>query len=166
MREALVPLIYSTREWASLGQDLVCLNHNCVVRLSWVSWHNEASQKQLLKHVCEYIYIYTHIHTYITSQYHLCLYCPNFRVKFLPSLSGILLFKIFGSRTILSWLSTLNYIFLSYILLLFFDYISFWRVGNSTAATGVEMVRIRSNPKEEPCQRVFKLPHKCIHFTS
>ena len=169
LREALVPLIYSTREWASLGQDLVCLNDNCIVRLNWVSWHNEASQKQLLKHVCVCIYIHTHtyIHTNITSQYHVCVYIAQIlRLSSFHHSPVFFFFKIFGIRTILCRLSTLNYIFLSYILLFFFDYISFWHVGNSTAATGMEMVRIHSNPKEEPCQRVFKLPHKCIHFTS
>ena len=36
---------------------------------------------------------------------------------------------------------------------------------NSAVATGLEKVSFHSNPKERQCQRVFKLPHNCIHFT-
>ena len=36
---------------------------------------------------------------------------------------------------------------------------------NSAVATGLENVSFHSNPKEEQCQRVFKLPHNCIHLT-
>ena len=28
-----------------------------------------------------------------------------------------------------------------------------------------EKVSFHSNPKERQCQRMFKLPHNCIHFT-
>ena len=36
---------------------------------------------------------------------------------------------------------------------------------NSAVVTGLEKVVFHSNPKEGQCQRVFKLPHNCIHFT-
>ena len=36
---------------------------------------------------------------------------------------------------------------------------------NSSMATGLEKVSFHSNPKEEQCQRMFKLPHNCTHFT-
>ena len=36
---------------------------------------------------------------------------------------------------------------------------------NSAVATGQEEVSFHSNPKEEQCQRMFKLPHNCTHFT-
>ena len=36
---------------------------------------------------------------------------------------------------------------------------------NSAVATGLEKVSFNSNPKEGQCQRMFKLPHKCAHFT-
>ena len=36
---------------------------------------------------------------------------------------------------------------------------------NSAVATGQEEVSFHSNPKEEQCQRMFKLPYNCIHFT-
>ena len=32
-------------------------------------------------------------------------------------------------------------------------------------ATGLEKVSFHSNPKETQCQRMFKLPHSCIHLT-
>ena len=35
---------------------------------------------------------------------------------------------------------------------------------NSTVATGLEKVSF-SNSKEEQCQRMFKLPYNCTHFT-
>ena len=31
--------------------------------------------------------------------------------------------------------------------------------------TGQEKVSFPSNPKEKQCQRMFKLPHNCTHFT-
>ena len=37
---------------------------------------------------------------------------------------------------------------------------------NSAVATGLEKVSFNSNPKERQCQRMFKLPHNCTHFTS
>ena len=36
---------------------------------------------------------------------------------------------------------------------------------NSAVATGLEKVIFLSNPKERQCQRMFKLPHNCIHLT-
>ena len=36
---------------------------------------------------------------------------------------------------------------------------------NSAVATRLEKVSFLSSPKEEQCQRLFKLPHDCIHFT-
>ena len=36
---------------------------------------------------------------------------------------------------------------------------------NSAVATGLEKVSFHSNPKEKQCQRMFKLPHNCIHLT-
>ena len=36
---------------------------------------------------------------------------------------------------------------------------------NSVVATGLEKVSFHSNPKERQCQRMFKLPHNCIHLT-
>ena len=36
----------------------------------------------------------------------------------------------------------------------------FWAV-----ATGLEKVSFHSNPKERQCQRMFKLPYNCTHFT-
>ena len=35
----------------------------------------------------------------------------------------------------------------------------------SAVATGMEKVSFHSNPKEGQCQRMFKLPHNCTHFT-
>ena len=35
----------------------------------------------------------------------------------------------------------------------------------STVATGLEKVSLHSNPKENQCQRMFKLLHNCTHFT-
>ena len=32
-------------------------------------------------------------------------------------------------------------------------------------ATGLEKVSFHANPKERQCQRMFKLPHTCIHLT-
>ena len=39
------------------------------------------------------------------------------------------------------------------------------KCGISAVATGLEKVSFHSNTKEEQCQRMFKLPHNCIHFT-
>ena len=36
---------------------------------------------------------------------------------------------------------------------------------NSAMATGLEKVSFHSNPTERQCQRMFKLPHNCTHFT-
>ena len=36
---------------------------------------------------------------------------------------------------------------------------------NSAVAKGLEKVSFHSNPKERQCQRMFKLPHNCTHFT-
>ena len=35
---------------------------------------------------------------------------------------------------------------------------------NSAVATGLEKGSFYSNPKERQCQRMFKLPHNCIHL--
>ena len=34
---------------------------------------------------------------------------------------------------------------------------------NSPVATGLEKVTFHSNPKEQQCQRILKLPHNCTH---
>ena len=31
--------------------------------------------------------------------------------------------------------------------------------------TGLEKVNFHSSPKERQCQRMFKVPHNCTHFT-
>ena len=36
---------------------------------------------------------------------------------------------------------------------------------NSAVTTGLEKVSFHSNPKERKCQRMFKLPCNCAHFT-
>ena len=36
---------------------------------------------------------------------------------------------------------------------------------NSAVATELEKVSFHSNPKEGQCQRMFKVPHNCTHFT-
>ena len=36
---------------------------------------------------------------------------------------------------------------------------------NSAVATGQEKVSFHSNPKEGQCQKMFKLPYNCAHFT-
>ena len=36
---------------------------------------------------------------------------------------------------------------------------------NSAVATGLEKVGFHFNPKEEQCQRTFKLQYSCAHFT-
>ena len=37
---------------------------------------------------------------------------------------------------------------------------------HSAAVAGLENVSFHFNPKEEQCQRMFKLPYNCSHFTS
>ena len=37
---------------------------------------------------------------------------------------------------------------------------------NAAVATGLEKVSFHSNLKEGQCQRMLKLPHNCIHFTT
>ena len=37
---------------------------------------------------------------------------------------------------------------------------------NSAVVIGQEKVTFHSNSKERQCQRMFKLLHKCVHFTS
>ena len=39
------------------------------------------------------------------------------------------------------------------------------QIWKSAAATGLEKVSFHSNPKEEQCQRMLKLPHNCTHPT-
>ena len=36
---------------------------------------------------------------------------------------------------------------------------------DSSMATGLEKVNFHSNPKEGQCQKMFKLPYNCTHFT-
>ena len=36
---------------------------------------------------------------------------------------------------------------------------------NSAVATGLEKVNFHSDPKEQQCQRMLKLPKNCTHFT-
>ena len=36
---------------------------------------------------------------------------------------------------------------------------------DSSMATGLEKVNFHSNPKEGQCQRMFKPPYNCAHFT-
>ena len=36
---------------------------------------------------------------------------------------------------------------------------------NSAVTTGLEKVSFHPNPKERQCQRILKLPQKCIHLT-
>ena len=36
---------------------------------------------------------------------------------------------------------------------------------NSAVATGLENINFHSNPKEGQCQRMFRLPYDCTHFT-
>ena len=36
---------------------------------------------------------------------------------------------------------------------------------SSAVAAGLEKVSFHSNPKVKQCQRMFKLPHNCTHFT-
>ena len=39
------------------------------------------------------------------------------------------------------------------------------QIWKTAVATGLEKVSFHSNPKEGKCQRMFKLPHNCTHFT-
>ena len=39
------------------------------------------------------------------------------------------------------------------------------KIWKTAVATGLEKVSFHSNPKEEQCQKMFKLPHNCTHFT-
>ena len=39
------------------------------------------------------------------------------------------------------------------------------KVLHSAVATGMEKISFHSSPKEGQCQRMFKLPHNCTHFT-
>ena len=39
------------------------------------------------------------------------------------------------------------------------------QIWKRAMATGLEKVSFHSNPKERQCQRMFKLPHYCAHFT-
>ena len=36
---------------------------------------------------------------------------------------------------------------------------------NSAVTIGLEKVSFHSNPKERQCQKMFKLPYNCTHFT-
>ena len=38
-------------------------------------------------------------------------------------------------------------------------------LGNSAMAKGLEKITLHSNLKEGQCQRMFKLPYNCTHFT-
>ena len=38
------------------------------------------------------------------------------------------------------------------------------QIWETAVATGLAKVSFHSNPKERQCQRMFKLPHNCIHF--
>ena len=39
------------------------------------------------------------------------------------------------------------------------------KMENSAVTTGLENISFHSNSKERQCQRMFKLPHNCTHFT-
>ena len=39
------------------------------------------------------------------------------------------------------------------------------QIWKTAVATGLEKVSFNSNPKEGWCQKMFKLPHNCTHFT-
>ena len=39
------------------------------------------------------------------------------------------------------------------------------QIWKTTVATELEKVSLHSHPKERQCQRVFKLPYNCTHFT-
>ena len=38
------------------------------------------------------------------------------------------------------------------------------QIWNSAVAIGQEKISFYSSPKEGQCQKMFKLPHSCIHF--
>ena len=38
------------------------------------------------------------------------------------------------------------------------------QIWNSAVAIGLEKISFHSSPKEGQCQKMFKLPHNCIHF--
>ena len=38
-------------------------------------------------------------------------------------------------------------------------------IWKTAVATGLKKVSFHSNPKEDHCQRLFKLPHNCTHLT-
>ena len=39
------------------------------------------------------------------------------------------------------------------------------QIWKTVLAIGLEKVSFHLNPKEGQCQRMFKLPHNCTHFT-
>ena len=39
------------------------------------------------------------------------------------------------------------------------------KIWKTAVATGLKRDNCHSNPKERQCQRMFKLPHNCTHFT-
>ena len=39
------------------------------------------------------------------------------------------------------------------------------QIGEHSSGHGLEKVSFHSNPKETQCQRMFKPPHNCTHFT-
>ena len=39
------------------------------------------------------------------------------------------------------------------------------QIWKTVLAIGLEKVSFHLNPKEGQCQRIFKLPHNCTHFT-
>ena len=39
------------------------------------------------------------------------------------------------------------------------------QIWKTAVVTGLEKVSFHSNPKEGQCQRMFKLPNHCTHFT-
>ena len=39
------------------------------------------------------------------------------------------------------------------------------QIWKTAVATELEKVNFHSNPKERQCQRMFKLPYNCTHFT-
>ena len=38
------------------------------------------------------------------------------------------------------------------------------QIWNSVVAIGLEKISFHPSPKEGQCQKMFKLPHNCIHF--
>ena len=39
------------------------------------------------------------------------------------------------------------------------------QIWKTAVAIGLEKVSFHSNPKERPCQRMFKIPHNCTHLS-